>query len=266
MREIERQIIDAHVHCFPDRLAKRAVGSVALGGETGEDGTLSGELARQKKYGICKSVLLHMASRPDTMASVNRFALDSRGEHFCVLGSVHPFAPDALETVDRLHALGVPGVKFHTGHQKFDFDDPRCRPLYRHIGALGMVTVVHCGMSVRSPDHWVWPETVARVADCFQGAPLVCAHMGGGSLDERQTDLLCSLPVYVDTALMAERMPAEEFSRRIHRIGAHRVLFGTDAPWGKTGDAIQLILDADLTPEERCAVFFENARRVFRIA
>jgi len=262
---MEEEIIDAHVHCFPDRLARRAVGSVAMSAGPEADGTLRGELLRQKKYGICKSVLLHMASRPDTMESVDRFALDSRGETFCALGSVHPFAPDAMEMVERLHAQGVPGVKFHTGHQRFDLDDPRCRPLYRRIGALGMAVVVHCGSSVRSPDHWVWPETVARVIDCFQGAPLVCAHMGGGSLDEKQMDLLCSLPVYVDTALMAERMPAEEFSRRVCRIGADRVLFGTDAPWGRTGDAIRLIRDAVSSWEERRAIFSGNARKIFHM-
>lgn len=262
---MEEQLIDAHVHCFPDHLARRAVGSVAMAAGAGGDGTLAGERLRQKEYGISKSVLLHMASRPDTMGAVNRFALDSRGEGICALGSVHPFAPDALEVVERLHALGVPGVKFHTGHQKFDFDDDRCRPLYRRIGALGMATVIHCGSSVRSPDHWVWPETVARVADCFQGAPLVCAHMGGGALDEKQMALLCSLPVYVDTALMAERMSLEEFSRRVRRIGPSRVLFGTDAPWGRTGDAIRLVQEAELTGEERRAIFCGNARRVFRI-
>ena len=52
-------------------------------------------------------------------------------------------------------------------------DEPCCEPIFRKIGELGMMTVIHGGRSIRTKEFPVLPRAVARYIDCFQGAPVV---------------------------------------------------------------------------------------------
>lgn len=234
-------IIDFHTHCFPDFLAKRAVDSVPFAGENRLSGTLQAQLDFMAQSGMRGCALAHMASRPDTMRHVNDFAVSTMGAGRFVFGSVHPAAEDAVAELHRLYDRGIRGVKFHTGHQLFDFDDPAFLPVYREIGRLGMVTLVHCGVSARSAKHLVYPRTVAKVIDAFAGAPFICAHMGGVTPRQREDfALLCSLPVYTDTALTPRMMDAPTLAEAVRQMGAARVLFGSDLPWGDFPRTLEL--------------------------
>lgn len=259
-------IIDFHVHCFPDALAPRAVGSVKDRTDNGMDGTLDSQkrwMARQK---ISYSVILNMASRPDAMDNVNRFALSCAAPGLIPFGSVHPDAANAIETVEELHHLGIRGIKFHTAHQRFQFDNDAYRPLYRRIGALGLITLVHCGVSSRSPDYQVYPVHVARVIDCFQGAPFVAAHMGGITPTHPEFKLLTELPVYVDTALMERRITPAGLNEAVNILGVQRVLFGSDLPWGNFAGALNLVRQAGLPWEKEHMILCKNAEQLLGLA
>ena len=251
-------MIDFHVHCYPAFLAKRAVDSVKENYYQ-VDGTLDTQREWMRQHHVEKSVLLNMATRPDTMANVNRFAAQSTCEEFIPFGSVHPAAKNALQEVEYLYQQGIRGIKFHTGHQNFDFDDTKNTPLYRKIGSLGMATIVHCGDSAKSPNHLVLPHTVARVIDAFQGAPFICAHMGGIDMNSHELDLLKQMPVLVDTALAIRRMEAKEFGLMVRELGVERVLFGSDHPWGDFFRTRDMVENSDLTATEKKEIFYGNA-------
>lgn len=238
------EVIDFHVHCFPESLAKRAVDSVPFASGHKLSGTLKGQLDFMERTGMKGCALLHMASRPDTQRNVNMFARSTMGPGRFVFGSVHPAAEDAAGQVHWLYDQGIRGIKFHTGHQDFDFDDPAWVPLYREIGRLGMAVLVHCGASAKSSRHLVWPHTVARVIDAFAGAPVICAHMGGVSPGQEAFSLLCSLPVYVDTALTPRMMDAKTLAQAVEGLGCGRVLFGSDLPWADFSQTLKLVQEA----------------------
>ena len=46
-------------------------------------------------------------------------------------------------------------------------------------------------------------------------------------------------------------------------IGAHRVLFGSDAPHTDAAAAVGLVEDSDLTDDARARILGDNARRLF---
>lgn len=262
------EIFDFHCHCFPPALARRAVESVKIRVPGGPDGTLEGNLEYLKARGVTGCALLHMASRPDTQDKVNAFALSTRGPGRFVFGSVHPEAPDAVGKVQWLWDQGIRGIKFHTAHQNFPFDDPKYLPLYRRIGALNMVTLVHCGPSLKSDRYPVYPRNVARVIDAFLGAPFICAHMGGVGPEDGEFPLLCRLPVLVDTAMVYRWMDAAAFTRAAEALGSHRILFGTDLPWGSWEKTLNLITAATQqapTLDEE-AILSKNAQSLIRAA
>ncbi len=257
-----RKIIDMHTHCFPLDLANRALTSTTLKCQFSGDGTLDCQRKLMKKFGISNSVMLSMAKSPDTQDDVNDFALRSNSKDIIAFGSVHPFSKNAVRTVEMLCEAGIKGIKFHNSHQQFDLSDYRCRLLYRRIGQLGMITVVHGGRSRRSAEHWVWPSEVREVIDCFGGAPFIYAHIGGMSLSEVELTILKDLPVLVDTAMISNWMKHEEFSIIVRELGSKRILFGSDLPWGRLDQAIDFVENAKLSDEEKNNIFYGNALKL----
>ena len=174
-------MIDAHVHCFPGNLAPRALSKTNMYGTYETDGTIEGQLRLAKRYAIEKIMVLNIANKPEQQEHVNQYAISINGmeDKVVSLGSVHPFAPNAVETVEWLYEQGIRGIKFQPIRQKFYMDDPICRPIFRKIGELGMLTVIHGGRSIRTEHFHVLPKAIGRCIDGFQGAPVICSHMAG---------------------------------------------------------------------------------------
>ncbi len=256
-------MIDVHVHCFPDALAPRALSKTNLYGTYETDATISGQLRLAERENIRKTVVLHMAFRPDSVAHVNQFALDVNGKDGKLIsfGTVHPHAPNAVEEVDRLYSLGIRGIKFQPIRQEFYVDEPCCLPVYRRIGELGMMTTIHGGRSIRTDSYPVLPEAIARIIDLFQGAPVDLAHMGGMFLTDKEMELAASLPVLTDTALCVRHLDQERFNRALDLFGPERVMFGTDMPWASMAKEKAYIENAPLTEAERELIFDGNAAR-----
>ena len=114
------------------------------------------------------------------------------------------------------------------------------------------------------------------------GFRLILAHMGGWRNWEEVAILAQSLceagPVMIDTAFSTGAFPPlddgywkeEEtkmlgkraFVSIIRAFGAHRVLFGSDAPWGSQKDTLDFVEETDLTETEKAFILWKNAERL----
>ncbi len=256
-------MIDVHTHCFPDELAARALGKTNIYGVYETDATVGGELALARKAGMRKFIILHTATRPDSMIHVNDFAVRVNHLENMVIsfGSIHPYAPNALDELDRLYSMGIRGIKFQPTRQHFYIDEPCCAPVFRRIGELGMMTVIHGGGSARTKDFPVMPSALAKYIDCFGGALVNFAHMGGMFLTEEERRLAASLPIITDTALCARHLDQDGFNRALDLFGIERVMFGTDMPWASMKVETSYIENAPITAAEKEAIFDGNAAR-----
>jgi predicted TIM-barrel fold metal-dependent hydrolase len=63
--------------------------------------------------------------------------------------------------------------------------------------------------------------------------------------------------VYFDTSLV------EPNEGMVGRVGAHRVLLGSDAPGSDPAKALRDVRNLGLPPEDVAAILGENARRLF---
>ena len=146
--------IDFHTHCFPDKIAEKAMGklSVASGGLIPQtDGTAEGLRREMKKDGVDISVVMNIATNAHQQHSVNDFAASLVSDDLIPFGSVHPDAPDALEELERIRSLGLKGVKFHPEYQQFYVDDEKMFPIYKKISDLGLITLFHAGGDIGFP-------------------------------------------------------------------------------------------------------------------
>ena len=258
-------MIDMHVHCYPDRIAPKALhSSNVYDGYYETDGTIAGQVAAAKKHGIRKVLSLNIAYTTDHQYSVNEFAslTDGRDGVIISLGSVHPYSQSAVDEVQRLYDMGIRGIKFQPVRQQFFMSDPCCWKVFKKIGDLGMLTVIHCGGSSKTPEFHVRSYAMRSCISAFGGAPVVCAHMGGMFYSEKEHREIASLPVFVDTAFSARHLDQDGFNRLLDLYGTDRVMFGTDMPWASYAVEMGYINRAPLTAAEREQIFDGNAARL----
>lgn len=265
-------IIDFHVHLFPDALAGRTLPKLAhtAADEHGDapyfsDGTLSGTLARLAEWGVDAAVTQHIATTQHSMRKVNDFAASVRGPRLYAFGSVHPDAPDALEELERIKALGLDGVKLHPDYQSFFVDEPRMAPIYEKMAQLRLPVLFHAGWDPLSPNlvH-AEPERLRAVVEGYPGLTVIAAHLGGMQrYDQVEKHLLGHENLYIDTSMTSPYLhdPAQ-YARILRGHGLSRVLFATDCPWSTPARELPLLDWASLTAQEREMVLSGNALRL----
>ena len=259
-------LIDVHTHAFPDIIAPKAMAKLshASGGMMpSTDGTAAGLRASMQRDGVSLSVVLSIATNAHQMRSVNDFAASLNGkEGILAFGSVYPFAPDAMEELERIKALGLKGVKLHPDYQGFSADDERMFPLYKKISALGLITVFHAGQDYGfPPPYGGTPEKMLRAYREFS-SPVVAAHFGGVGCAEAVLNTLAGTGIYFDTSFSYAQLPKYFAERILEKQGAEKMLFGTDTPWHTPEQELRLLRSLGLDDAEWNAITYGNAARL----
>jgi len=259
-------IIDFHTHCFPEKIAERAIASLskAAGGLIPQtNGTTQSLVSLMDRDGIAKSVVLGIATNEKQMHNVNDFAKALSSDRLVGFGSVHPDAENALEELERIKELGLKGVKFHPEYQSFYVDDEKMKPIYKKIGELGLITVFHAGLDLGyTPPYHCTPDRMAKALDWFGGSPVIAAHFGGYGFTNEVIETLCGLPIYMDTAFAYASIPRESAAEIIKKHGADKILFASDCPWHSPSHEIRFIESLALTDDEKELIYYKNAERL----
>lgn len=262
-------LIDFHTHCFPDRIASKAMEKLSFlsgGLKNYTDGTLGGLKKSMKENDVDISVVLNIATNEMQQKNVNDFANEINNDKDIVaFGSVFPLANDALEQLEYLKALGLKGVKLHPDYQGFFVDDERLKPVYKKISELGLITVFHAGLDYGfAPPYCATPERIER-ALCWFDSPVVAAHWGGINCNQGVVDRLCSKDIYFDTSFGYSMMPRYYALKIIEKHGTDKILFGTDTPWHTPEMELTLLNNLGLTDTEMEKIKSENAKRLLKI-
>lgn len=256
-------LIDFHVHCFPDKLAAGAVGSLhqKSGYPYYTNGMLADTRAKLDEWGVDIAVLLNIAVSPRTQHSVNNFAIEANDcRRFYAFGSVHPDAPDAVAELERLKAAGIRGIKLHPAYQGFAVDDRKLYPIYQRCAELELPIVFHAGWDIAFPDaHCSDPDQCERIVRDFPSCQFVFAHLGGMERWDEVERRLCGKNVYLDLAFVSEAISIEQMKRIIGLHDPRRILFATDCPWSTPPRLSAFLDEAGITGEMREAINHRNA-------
>lgn len=256
-------LIDFHVHCFPDKLAAGAVGSLhkVSGYPYYTDGTLADTRAKADEWGLDAAVLLNIAVLPRTQHSVNDFAISANdGKRFFAFGSVHPDAPDALAELDRLKAEGIRGIKLHPAYQGFAVDDRKLYPIYARCAELDLPIVFHAGWDIAFPDaRCSEPDQCEKIIQDFPSSKFIFAHLGGMMRWDEVERRLCGKDVYLDLAFVREAISQEQLLRILNLHDPHKILFATDCPWSTPPRLSAFLDEAGVTGELRECIDHRNA-------
>ncbi len=284
-------IADFHTHTFPDRIAEKAIRRLSAASHTVpfSDGTCAGLFSSMKRSGVDLSVILPVATAPgqvdhinDSAAEINRRWGGRPG--FVSLGAIHPDCGTWRASLQKIHDLGLKGVKIHPVYQNADLDDVRYLRIMDRCAELGLMVVTHAGLDIGySPDVVrCSPAMAAHVLSLIPGLTLVMAHMGGWKCWEEAASVLSGTSAYVDTAFSTgcyhplddgfwkeedtRMLDGERFMKMIAAFGADRVLFGTDSPWSSQEESLSFLMALPLGEEDRRKILYENAAKLLGLS
>lgn len=281
-------VVDFHTHTFPDKIALSTVRKLQSLSHTlpFTDGTVSGLAASMRAAGVDWSVVLPVATSARQVPHINdasaRLCAEEARDGILSFGCMHPDFPDWRAELARVAGLGLRGIKLHPVYQDVRFDDPRFLRILDRAAEVGLLVLTHAGLDVGFPGKVCCsPEMVRSALRQVGPVPLILAHMGGWRCWDQVEELLADTEVFLDTSFSLgamtpngdgfyrpEDLPLlgeEQFVRMVRRFGAHRVLFGTDSPWGSQADGLRQLRALPLTGEEREAIEGGNARRLLNL-
>ncbi len=260
-------VIDFHTHCFPQKIAERAISSLsaASGLMPYTDGTAEGLKQLMKQDGTDISVVLSIATNAAQQESVNNFAKSIECEAMIPFGSVFPDAENALDELERIHSLGLKGVKFHPEYQNFFVDDEKMKPIYKKISELGLICVFHAGEDYGyMPPYHATPERLLRALSWLD-TPVVAAHWGSQGMGQDTLNYLCGTDIYMDTAFGYGSTPKPIQQAILDKHGVDKILFATDCPWHAPSMELFQLDCLGLSESEKEQIKYKNARRLLNI-
>ncbi len=257
-------LIDFHTHAFPDKIAERAILSLAAKAKIPyfTIGTLDDTDEKMKEWGVDKRVMLSIATNPRQQENVNNFAIEAnKRDNIIAFGSVHPEAENALEELERIAAAGLKGIKLHPEYQEFNIADKAMFAIYARCIELGLIVTFHTGKDLGYPGSLrASPDGILRLADRFPDGKFVLAHFGSSMLEDEVLEKLAGkIPYYMDTAFCVGYTKPDVALKIIKTHGADKILFASDCPWSSSKETYDYINTLDLTADEKDKIFCKNA-------
>jgi predicted TIM-barrel fold metal-dependent hydrolase len=213
---------------------------------------------------ICLNALADWTESPEPAAvrRGNDAVLALMAEHpervlgFCYVNPRHPV--EALAEIERCVVKdGMAGIKLWLACKA---SDKRVDPIAQRAAELNVPILQHAWHNAkgRYPNESS-PEDVAALAARHPRTMIVMAHLTG--VGEQG---IASVAPYDNVSVDISGGEPESWmvELAVRRLGAERVVFGTDTPIRSYGMTLGKVLGANLTARQRRLILGENARRL----
>ncbi len=270
-------IIDFHTHIFPDKIAKATVEKLkSYLCDAGEEcaaytgGTLLSLKESMKKAGVDKSVILPVVTNPKQFESINRFSAETDGKDGIIaFGGIHPDNEDPEEKLDYIRSLGLKGIKLHPDYQGTYINDEKYVRIIRHAEKIGLITLIHAGYDVLSPDNiHCTPEKALDMLEKVGAKKenrIILAHLGGHKGAAESFEKLCGKDIYLDTSYVLNKIEPDLLIKMFEKHGYDKILFASDSPWGDQESFVKTLRNLPVSESNRQRIFHENAEHLFAL-
>ena len=247
-RYSEMMIIDSHNHIGVD-----------IHGIIQEPRSL---LKKMAKSGVDKCVVFPFNEiRPGrAFSTANDYiakVVKSHPNRFIGFARTDPTSPSAADEVYRaIKKLGLKGLKLHPRSQEFHPSDDVVIPVLEMCVSLNVPILFHSGYAYRT-----LPPAIGEMADRFPELPVIMGHMGcsdigtPGGIDDAIRIAARGENLYLETSRI---MIPSYIAKAVRTVGEEKVIFGSDTPYGRQEDEIEVILKSELDSFSLQRVFREN--------
>lgn len=262
------EIINAHAHIYPERIAAKATDAIGdFYDEKMENptGTAQRLLEDGGSAGITRHVVHSVATTAHQVRSINEFIKRETEAHPEFIGfiTLHPELSDAKLRAEVEWALGngMRGVKLHPDFQRFYVDGESAERIYRAVGSR-LPLLLHIG-----DDRYEFskPTRLARMARKYPEVTFIAAHFGAYRCWGDAEVYTGLTNVYFDTSSSLAYISPERAAQLIGIYGAERFLFATDFPmWSASGE-LERFYKIPLTDSERELILSGNIKRLLSL-
>ncbi|MBE6733432.1 MAG: amidohydrolase [Ruminococcaceae bacterium] len=263
-------VIDFHTHAFPDQIAERAIAGLVQksGGmfPPCSNGTLGGLVSNMDDFGVDISVVQPVITKASQLKTLNEWAKGIEGQRIISFGGIYPHTDDYKRDIDFVVSLGLKGLKFHPEYQDFLLDDEKMLPIYDYALNKGLILLFHAGFdpAFEAP-YRSNPKAFKNISKKLGGGTIIAAHLGGGRQWDEVLEHLCGTDVYLDTSMGFKYYGKEQFLKILKAHGADKILFGSDSPWSRADEEIEIFNSLPITDEEKEKILSGNAKRLLNI-
>jgi predicted TIM-barrel fold metal-dependent hydrolase len=253
-------IIDAHTHSGPN-------GRFPVPDEDFEPADWLRFMDRRAVERLC---LVPMESLHDPEAGPGSLTAGLRagaGGRISYLEVFHPQAgPEHLLRIEAsLRDPDCVGVKLHPSFHEVSADDERYEPVYELAERLGVPLLTHSwDVSATNPRQELsHPDRFRPHLRLHPRTRLVLGHAGGRPGALEAVVGLCRDFAGVSVDLAGDYFDSGLVECLVTRLGADRVLYGSDMNWLDPRANLAAVLAADISDEDALAILRVNAARMY---
>lgn len=223
--------------------------------------------------GVSKAVIQQI-NPPDKNSADIMEEIVTQNERLYTFGSVHPFDKDIDDKIKYYMNLHIQGWKINPHVCGFSIDCKESLALIEKLSRTGL-TILCCSglglpeevLSTNIPSKQTKKDVqnqsldkYGRILAAFPDTTFILAHSGCYEFESMVNLLKNHKNVYTDISIQ----PAEHIKTLIEKVGAERILFGTDYPFVSQAFSILSVLRATKNEDERRFIFSENAKKLLK--
>ncbi len=239
-------IVDAHVHIGIDK--------------DGASQTMGQQIKAMKECGIDKSVVFPFNENGD-LVEASKALLKYKSNSIIPFLRLDPkkTSPETVEEL--LSGRDFAGVKLHPRAQNFDPIDRRYYPIYKKIEDSGKPLLLHSRKMLpfmnrpgRTNPAFSDPDRMVRLAAQFPSLSIILAHFANmskkalGAVGKHEN-------LFIETSIFGTVFTVRIFC---DRIGAEKIIYGSDAPYSDQEIEVLKIRKADIGRKEKGMILGRN--------
>lgn len=267
-KRIIMEIINAHAHIYPEKIAAKATDTIGDFYDIKMEmpaGTAERLLEDGRRAGITGYVVHSVATTAHQVRSINDFIKRECDAHPEFIGFITLHQDLSEEEVEREVEMAIAnnmrGVKLHPDFQKFNIDDEVAEKFYRAVSSR-LPILFHVG-----DDRYDYskPHRLVKMAKKYPEVSFIAAHFGGYRCWADSEIYLGLDNVYFDTCSSLPFISTERAKELIDMHGADRFFFATDFPMWDTVAELERFNKIPLTDEQREMIFSKNIKKLLKI-
>jgi hypothetical protein len=270
------EVIDAHVHLFPDNLFASIWQWFGKYGWPIRYQLRSPEVIEfLLSRGVSRIVGLHYAHRPGVARELNDYMakLCRNFPQLTGMATVFPGEDDARQILSDAFDNGLSGVKLHCHVQCFDMLSPAMHAIYELCAENEKPLIMHVGREPKSPAYPCDPyalcgaDKLEHVIMTYPSLRVCVPHLGADEFESYSRMLETYDNLWLDTTMiLSDYLPFGEIPK-LAEMRADRIIFGSDFPnlpyaWDRE---VKQVCRLNLTPEYLSRLLHRNAIEFYSI-
>jgi len=279
------KVVDGHVHTFvSDEVALKIIESFNkiynIEFENPGSGSIENVLNNMLLNSIDYTIMANFAP-PKIVHSNNMWALKTSklNSKLVALVSFHPEMDGSMpRLLEEYIKQGAKGIKIHPMAQAYSPLDSRMQDIYKSCNEIAFPIVFHCGrVSNARLNNFADLDMILPVIEKYPDIPVILTHMADGNFEDVLRMAENYGNVYFDTSIVITGYPPimnvnqpswlddEIVVALINKVGAEKILFGSDYPCGSPGHDLKRIIGMKLSEKQKQMILGENSIKLFKI-